>query len=238
MKITREGLDLIRSREACRLKAYLCPAGVWTIGWGHTGPEVHEGLEWSQDECDAAFEAEILQYDSYVQKICPGASPAQHSAMVSLCYNIGMGAFAKSSVARLHNANKTAEAAQAFALWNKAGGRVLQGLVLRRAAEAQLYLAGSVGDHPQLRPATAEGEKPLSQSRAITGQTGAAAATVGTIAAAKLPDIGRTISDNQDLVGTVLPYIAQYWWVLALAALGFIAYAMYARYDDRNSGRA
>lgn len=238
MKITKAGLDLIKSRESCSLKAYLCPAKVWTIGWGHTGPEVHEGLEWTQDECDRTFEAEILQYDAYVQKICPSAGAEEHSAMVSLCYNIGMTAFSKSSVARLHNAGKTAEAAQAFALWNKGGGRVLQGLVLRRAAEAQLYLTGAAGDHVNLRPATAEGEKPLSQSRSINGQAGAAAATVGTIAAAKLPDIGATITDNQDLIGQVLPYISQYWWVLALAALGFIAYSMYARVDDRNQGRS
>lgn len=244
MKITDAGKDLIKRFESCRLKAYLCPAGIWTIGYGHTGPEVYEGLEWTQGQADLAFEADLQAFDAFVCRTCPSATPIQQGALVSLCYNIGMGAFAKSSVARLHNADKDAEAAQAFALWNKAGGKVLTGLVRRRAAEAALYVEGIPMADPHgyqtetAPPATAEGEAPLNKSRALTGQTGAAAATIGTVAAAKLPDLGQMVSDNPDLVGQVLPLISQYWWILALAALGFIAYSMWARIDDRNNGRA
>lgn len=242
MKITQAGKDLIKSFESCRLKAYLCPAKVWTIGWGHTGPEVHEGLEWTQAEADLAFEADLQAFDAFVAKTCPSATALQQGALVSLCYNIGMGAFAKSSVARLHNQNKDAEAAQAFALWNKAGGKVITGLVRRRAAEAALYLKDPYppepGEaHPQLAPATAEGEKPLNQSRTMLGQVGTAAATAGTVAAAKL-DPQQLIEDNPDLVGQILPYVAQYWWVFALAAAGFIAYTMLVRAHDRSEGRS
>src|SRR6185369_5373997 len=140
MRLTQDGIDLIKARESCRLKAYKCPAGIWTIAYGHTGPEVHEGWEITQDEADALLRADLITFDAGVTRICSTGTDCQHSAMVSLAYNIGLGSFAKSSVARLHNAERYAEAAQAFALWNKAGSKVLAGLVARRAAESALYL--------------------------------------------------------------------------------------------------
>src|SRR4051812_6895786 len=129
MKISDAGMELIRSREGCRLTAYQCPGHAWSIGYGHTGSEVHEGLRIDQHEADAFFQADVLKYDAFVQKCCPVASVAQHSAMVSLCFNIGCAAFSRSSVARLHNKGRFAEAAQGFALWNKAKGTVQSGLV-------------------------------------------------------------------------------------------------------------
>lgn len=260
MKITERGIALIKSYEKCKLKAYVCPAGVWTIGWGHTGTEVHEGLVWTQAQADLTFQADLQFFDTIVAAECPDATPLQHDAMVALCYNIGPGwkgnkgprdrdGFRQSSVRRLHLAGKYAEAAQAFALWNKAGGKVSNGLVRRRAEEAALYGQGIpiVGeeDHPSSEdyrpPATAEGEKPLNQSRALTGQVGAAGATIGTVAAAQIPSMDslrEIAAENPDLVDKALIWISQHWWILALAALLFIGYSMWARIDDRNNGRA
>lgn len=142
LKIGPRATALMHHFEACKLKAYRCPAGVWTIGWGDTGPHVRAGLVWTQEEADAAFARRIeREFAPAVAKAIGDAptTPAQFGAMVALAYNIGTRAFAGSSVARLHRSGDHASAARAFALWNKAGGRVLAGLVRRRAAEAALY---------------------------------------------------------------------------------------------------
>ena len=230
MKISPAGIDLIKKSESCRLKAYKCPAGKWTISYGLTGDWVHEGMEISQDEADQLFNSHLVQFDASVQRLCPDAAPNQHSAMVSLAYNIGTGAFAKSSVCRLHNAGRFAEAAQAFALWNRAGGKVLSGLVKRRAAEAALYLEGAdVTSAPN-----ADGEKPLTTSRTINGQAIAGAATVIPAAASALPH------DWTDQIKEALTGIPADWAtyaVLGLTLLG-IGLSVYARVKDRRDGRA
>lgn len=230
MKITDEGLQLIKKSESCRLKAYKCPAGVWTISYGVTGPWVHEGLEVTQNEAENLFLSRLVEFDACVQKHCPDAGPSQHSAMVSLAWNIGCEAFARSSVCRLHRAGKYAEAGQAFALWNKARGVVLPGLVARRAQEAALYLA----DVPQAPAPNADGEKPLTSSRTINGQVIAGGTTAITAAASALPD--DTISTIKEALGgidaTWVGYAA-----LALTLLG-IGLSVYARWKDRSEGRA
>ena len=119
--VTQAGLDLIKSFEGCRLKAYKCPAGVWTCGYGSTGPDVGPDTEWTQDQAVARLASEF-------------------SAMVCLSYNIGLGNLAKSSVLRLHNQSDRKGAADAFLMWTKAGGKELPGLVRRRDAERSLYL--------------------------------------------------------------------------------------------------
>lgn len=138
MKIGPRGLALIKQYEGCRLKAYKCPAGVWTIGYGSTGAHVTAGKVISQVEADALLAKDLERFERAVgNAVHPTQS--QFDAMVSLAFNIGMGAFNGSSVLRKHNAGDHAGAKASFALWNKAGGRVLSGLVLRRAAEAALY---------------------------------------------------------------------------------------------------
>ena len=216
-------------------------------------------MEWDQAQADLAFQFDLQKFDTIVAAECPNATTLQHDAMVALCYNIGPGwtgkkgpgardGFRQSSVRRLHLAGKYPEAAQAFALWNKAGGKVSNGLVRRRAEEAAMYAEGAptaifdphdyhVDNDAARPPATAEGEKSLSQSRTMMGQVGTAAATAGTVAAAKL-DPQQILQDNPDLVGQILPYIAEYWWLFALAAGGFIIYTMYVRASDRNEGRS
>lgn len=235
MKISDAGLSLIKSSEGCKLKAYKCPANVWTIGYGHTGEDVFDGMEISQADADLLLKMDLNRYENGVTRACPKASQPQFDAMVSLCYNIGEGAFAKSSVARLHNAGKHGEAGQAFMLWNKAAGKVSRGLTARRAKESALYLSDQF-DTEYVPPSEAEGEKPLSASRAINGQAGAAVATAGTIAASQID--ASTISENSGLILQFLPYLKEYWWVLCAIGGGFLLYSMWGRISDRLSGRA
>lgn len=136
-------LDLIREFEGIKLKAYLCPAKVWTIGYGSTGKDITAGLVWTIDQAKARLDRDVATFAKGVAKLIAGTptTQGQYDAMVSLAYNIGLGAFAKSSVLANHLAKRPVNACAAFKLWNKGGGKVLPGLVRRRAAEADLYLS-------------------------------------------------------------------------------------------------
>ncbi len=134
-------MALIRQFEGCRLKAYKCPAGVWTIGYGWTHG-VKPTDQWTQAQAEEMLVKGLDQYENAVQSAIGAHSTTsnQFSALVSICYNIGAGNFVKSSMLRHHKAGDYAKAADAFLLWNKAGGKVLNGLIKRRQAERALYL--------------------------------------------------------------------------------------------------
>lgn len=144
MKLSPQGNDLIKGFEGCRLKAYLCDAGVWTIGWGHTGPEVRKGLVWTQQQCDEAFDADTDRFESAVSRLQRKPTVVQHQfdALVSLAYNIGTGGFATSTLLRLLNEGKTGAAAEQFTRWNKAKGKFNKGLLQRRTTEMRVFLVG------------------------------------------------------------------------------------------------
>jgi lysozyme len=128
------------------LVPYVCPAGVLTIGWGHTGPDVREGMKITADEADRLLDIDLDEAEADVERLVTvPTNDNAFAALVSLRFNIGAAGFRKSTVLRLHNAGDWAGAAQAFAMWNKATNQagqrvVLNGLVRRRAAEAALYM--------------------------------------------------------------------------------------------------
>ncbi|QHD66809.1 glycoside hydrolase family protein [Sphingobium yanoikuyae] len=141
---SRNGLGLIRQFEGCRLSAYLCPAKVPTIGWGFTtwnGKKVQLGQKITQAEADAAL---IKGYDAYEAQVRAlvkvPVSANQLGALVSFAFNVGVGALRSSTLLKMLNAGNYAGAAQQFARWDKASGRVLAGLTKRRAAEAALFV--------------------------------------------------------------------------------------------------
>lgn len=134
--------SLIKPFEGCRLKAYPDPAtggDPWTIGWGATGPGIRKGVVWTQAQADGRLSADLVGYDAAVGKAVGAATDAQRAAMTSLAYNIGVNAFASSTLAKLHKAGDYAGASAQFARWNKAAGKVMAGLARRRAAEAAMY---------------------------------------------------------------------------------------------------
>jgi lysozyme len=145
MKVNAEGYALLKRFEGCVLKAYKCPAGVWTIGFGNTfyedGTKVKEGDVITQKRADELAKFIVEQFATSIREmIKQPLNENQFSACVSLAYNIGTGGFKKSSVLRKLNANPLdASIADSFRLWNKGGGKVLRGLVSRREAEIQLY---------------------------------------------------------------------------------------------------
>ncbi len=170
-------LEIARS-EGCKLKAYRCPAGVPTIGWGHTGG-VKMGDTCTQEQADAWFSIDLSVYADGVQReLKRDASDNELGAMVSLAYNIGLHGFAKSTVLKRHNEGDRQSAARAFALWNKAriNGvlQVVDGLTSRRAREAALYLS----DDSQPMPQEVEPESSLKKSPIAQASTAAVLATV------------------------------------------------------------
>jgi len=131
----------IKRFEGCELSAYRCPAGIWTIGYGET-LGVKEGDVWTKEQADARLRVRVGQFLLAVLKRCPRLHlepPERWVACVDLAYNIGVGAFGASSVCRKTNAGEFDAAARAFLLWNKAGGRVLKGLTLRREWDRETY---------------------------------------------------------------------------------------------------
>jgi len=145
MKINRAGIELLKRWEGCRLKAYRDSVGVLTVGFGHTSaagpPIVKEGMTITQQEAEDILVRDLVKYEAAVSKALKRTpNENQFSAMVSLCYNIGPGAFAGSSVVRQFNGGNTLTAADSFLLWNKAGGVILAGLAKRRADERKLFM--------------------------------------------------------------------------------------------------
>lgn len=151
MKTSRDGIALIKNWEGCRLTAYPDPGtggDPWTIGYGHTSaagePKVVRGLKITQQEADDILVRDLAKYEAAVDRaLTRSPTQPQFDACVSLCYNIGQGAFAGSTVVRKFNAGDIGGAADAFLLWNKAGGKVMQGLVNRREAERLHFLKAS-----------------------------------------------------------------------------------------------
>jgi len=140
---SRTGLDLIKKFEGCKLTAYLCPAKVPTIGWGFTtwqGKKVQLGLKITQAEADAALLKEYDAYEAKVRKLVKKPLTAnQLGALVCFAFNIGVGALGSSTLLKLLNGGKYADAAGQFARWNKGGRKEVRGLTRRRASEAALF---------------------------------------------------------------------------------------------------
>ena len=133
------GRQLIQEAEGLRLVAYRCPAGVWTIGYGHTG-DVHEGDRVTRHQAEVILEYDLTKFEQAVTRLAPKATANQFSACVSLAFNIGIEAFSKSTLLKELNAGRIQNAAEQFAFWRLAAGQVQPGLVKRRAAERALFL--------------------------------------------------------------------------------------------------
>ena len=145
MKLNKEGADLIKEFEGCKLKAYQCSAKKWTIGYGNTffedGTPVVAGNAISQQKAEDLFELISNEFSAKVAKLVPShITPNQFGALTSFAYNCGVVNLQKSTLLKKVNANHNDPSIRAeFLKWNKAGGKVLAGLTRRREAEANLY---------------------------------------------------------------------------------------------------
>jgi lysozyme len=139
MKISPRGIELIKRFEGLRLKAYKDAGGVLTIGYGHTGPDVKPGLTIDREQAEALLRKDLARFEAGVRRHAAAAGQDRFDALVSFAFNVGLAAFARSTLLRKHKAGDFVGAADQFPRWIRAGGRVLPGLKRRRAAERALY---------------------------------------------------------------------------------------------------
>lgn len=136
MNISKRGIDLIKQFEGCRLKAYKCPAGVWTIGYGHTSG-VKQGDTITQAQADSWLRYDLRTYELHVKNnVKFSLNQNQFDALVSFTYNCGLGNL--KTLIRNRDAKQVSEA---IIKYNKANGKILPGLVRRRKAEQTLFLS-------------------------------------------------------------------------------------------------
>lgn len=139
------GKKLIKEFEGFRATAYLCPAGVWTVGYGTTrinGNKVTKDTRVTTEEAEVFLEQDLKQFEDIINKIVVvELTQNQFDALVAFVYNIGVGNFEKSTLLKKLNIAAYAEAAEQFLRWDKAGGQKLAGLTRRRKAERELFLS-------------------------------------------------------------------------------------------------
>lgn len=139
MNTGNEGIRLIKNYEGCRLTAYQCSAGVWTIGWGHTGKvdgkAVCKGMTITQAKADALLVSDLVVYENHVKALKRSFNQNEFDALVSFTYNCGQG-----SLQTLCKNRSNKQIAEALLKYNKAGGKALAGLTKRRKAERELFL--------------------------------------------------------------------------------------------------
>jgi lysozyme len=164
MKLSQAGADLMHRYEGCRNRPYLCPAHIWTIGYGHVLyqqqirlPMVGQACRkdyplaegdnrvWSKEEIDALFASDVGSFERGVLRLVPGVAGRQGAfdALVSFAFNAGLGNLQRSQIRIKANRGEWEAAADALMDWTKGGGRVLPGLVKRREAERALFLSAA-----------------------------------------------------------------------------------------------
>jgi lysozyme len=139
MKISLEGLALIKKFEGCRLEAYYCSGGVLTIGYGHTGG-VKESDTITQEEAEKLLRADVFKFEEYVEdNVMVELDQGQFDALVAWTFNLGPGNLRESTMLKRLNEADYASVPSEMKRWNKAGGKTLDGLIRRRNAEALLF---------------------------------------------------------------------------------------------------
>lgn len=162
MKLSHAGAELMHRYEGCRNKPYLCPAHIWTIGYGHVlyqdqirlpmvgqpcrkeyPLKMEDNRVWSKDEINSLFATDVATFERGVLRLVPGVSGRQGAfdALVSFAFNAGLGNLQRSQIRIRANRGDWEGAAEALMDWTKGGGKVLPGLVKRREAERALFLS-------------------------------------------------------------------------------------------------
>ena len=200
MRTSPNGVALIKRFEGLELEAYQDIAGIWTIGYGHTGPDVKPGMKITEAEAEALLKRDLKPREEAVARLVNvPLNQNEFDALVSFVYNVGAEAFRKSTALKRLNKNDRIGAAEALTWWNKAtvGGvlREVAGLTRRRAAERALFLEpvnppivkgdDKVAENSRVTPIEDAPRRPnLAESRSVQGATvaggaGVAASTLG-----------------------------------------------------------
>ena len=143
MKISQAGIDLIKRFEGCKLKPYLCPAGYWTVGYGHVignGKTKPEKQLYTQEEVNELLRTDLARFEQGVLRYCPvHLTQFEFDSLVSFSFNLGLGVLQRSTLRRKILRQDKQAAARNILKYNKAGGQVLKGLTRRREAEYRMF---------------------------------------------------------------------------------------------------
>ena len=218
MKITKEGLALIRRFEGFRAEAYRDPVGVWTIGYGHTSMAgtgaVAPGQKMSEADAAALLAGDVENFSTGVARLLKREiSPQRFSALVSFAYTVGLGNFGGSSVLKAVNAGAFDAVPRRLQLWVKAAGRVLPGLVRRRAAEAALFASGG-DDGGMSAPVEALPGKPALRSTTNLAALVSALAAVAMTVATTVRDISDVVSGPALAATTLILITGASLWIV------------------------
>lgn len=236
MKTSDKGRALIKAHEGRRLVAYRCPAGVWTIGYGHTSaagaPEVKPGMRITQIEADAILARDLEAFEAGVLALVKGPlTQGQFDALVSFAFNVGLGALKRSTLLKRLNSGQHKAVPAELMKWTRAAGRELPGLVRRRRDEAELWRSldpaatGGRADAGNVDvPADVANAKPLMQSRTVAGSSLAAMGGIGLV----INDARTALEQVQGQLstGTIIGMV-----IGGLVISGALL-ALYARWDD------
>lgn len=216
MKLVNE--RLIKKWEGLKLEAYLpTPNDVWTIGWGHT-KGVRPGMKITRSKAQELFRKDIEWAENAVNRLVKvGLTQNQFDALVSLTFNIGETAFARSTLLRKLNTGDYQGAAEEFPRWVKQKGKTLRGLVRRRAEEMEVFLSDEVEEDIPSPEVEAEGPtpmKPLMTSKEVWGGITALLTGAGSFMAGLTPGAQETLSValSVALVGFGVYFIANRLW--------------------------
>jgi lysozyme len=245
MKLSQKGIDFIVSFEGKhralgdgRYIAYKCPAGVWTIHAGVT-EGVKPGMIVTEAEGQAMFARELAHFEQAVERLVTvPLNQNEFDCLVSFAYNCGEGALARSSILKNLNAGNREAAARGFAAWNRGGGRVLPGLVRRRAAEAslfrQLVTPAADPEMPQrIDPPPAKPEGSRIATTATAGETAAGGMAIG--------GLGLSFAEALGYGGQIVPLVKTYGLALFIGTMLAIAAGFYCvrywRREDHETGK-
>lgn len=188
-RINHDTLEKLKQWEGLRLEAYRDIGGVWTIGYGHTGPDVHEGLVITAKRAELLLLADLERFERAVdQGVTVPLTDNQFGALVSFAFNVGVSAFLGSTLRKRLNAGDYEAVPGQLVRWNKVGKKVSKGLTARRAAEAGLWARGSFVESQYVEP-----DEPRADNSEIKTVT-----TAG-VGGASLTAIGETASKLEPL---------------------------------------
>lgn len=218
MKATERSIALIKEFEGFSGSAYYCPAGKKTIGYGHVvlkGESFKEPV--SKTAAHNLLASDLRIFEAAINHLVTvDLSQEQFDAIISLVYNIGEGAFARSTLLKRLNEGKYRDAAVQFDRWVYSNKKKLPGLVRRRAAEKAMFLKGTAP----------EPFKPLTKSRELIGSTVAVVGTAGDIA----------LTEAKDAIEPIVGYSDTLRWVFIALVLGGLALTIYGRISNRRRG--
>ena len=234
MHMSQAGLDnLLKHFEGCKLKAYRCPAGILTIGYGHTSaagaPEVTDGMTITQDEAEAILKRDLVKYEKPVAEMVKvDLTQNQFDVLVDFAYNAGVGNLKTSTLLKKVNAGDFEAVPDELMKWTKGGGKVLTGLVRRRQSEGAWWNAHH--EHPHESADHRVAPEPPAQKSMVESKQGNGAIAIGalgSVGAAK--EVVGQVQEANDLFGTVMGLFGNTQFLMMAVIVGLGAAIWYWR---------